>query len=160
MSGRGVATRWRSKMLCRRCGPAFAATSTGLETHRDVAEELVPHEYDAWVDESAWLSTQPAAVAYAIRCRLTNDPQEAAWAARQAYEALDLWVTTRDDADVNATGVNAQIAADPLIQAELGRQERDIEALCEAPDDQGAAVASQMRQAAYADGSTMFGTSM
>lgn len=134
--------------------------STPLETHRNVAEELVPHEDDNWVDECAWAQHAAAAVAYAVRCRLTNDPQEAAWAARQVYEALDLWVTTRDDADMNATGGSAQIAADPLIQDELGRQERDIQALREAPHDKVATVASQMRRVARADGSTMFGTSM
>ncbi len=61
----------------------------------------------------------------------TSDAQEAGWAARQVYEALDLWVTTRDNIDVDAVGADDRIVAHPLIQAELSRQRREIEELGE-----------------------------
>jgi uncharacterized protein YjaG (DUF416 family) len=134
--------------------------STGLEAQQNVAEELVPYEDDSWVDECAFAQHAAAAVAYAIRCRLTSEEQEAGWAARQVYEALDLWVTTRDDVDVNAAGVEDRITADPLIQAELARQQREIEQLREASDDQMAALASRIRKTAWVDGTTLFGTAM
>lgn len=95
-----------------------------MGAQQDVAEKLVPYEDDSWGDECAFAQYAAAAVVYPIRCRLTGKEQEAAWAARQVYEALDLWVTTRDDVvDVNTPGVDERSTADPLNQAELARQE-------------------------------------
>lgn len=131
-----------------------------LEESRDVAEELVPYEDDSWVDECAFAQHAAAAVAYAIRCRLSGDAQEAGWAARQVYEALDLWVTTRDDIDLNAAGAEERIAADPLVQAELTRQRREIETVRDASDDQVVVLASEIRERARADGATLFGIAM
>ena len=61
-----------------------------LSAWQVVAEGLVPDEDDeSWVDEFAYGQNGAAAVAYALRTALTSDPQEAAWAARQVYEAAD-----------------------------------------------------------------------
>jgi uncharacterized protein YjaG (DUF416 family) len=128
--------------------------SSGLEIERGVAEGLVPDEDDSWVDECAFAQHAAASVAYAIRSRLEGDGQEAGWAARQVYEAIDLWVTTRDNVDVNAVGVEDRIVEDPLIQAELARQKRDIEALVASLDP----VA--MRELARSEGATLFGLLM
>lgn len=117
-----------------------------------MAEEQVPYEDDSWVDECAFAQHAAAAVAYAIRCRLTGDVQEAGWAARQVYEALDLWVTTRDDIDLNAAGAEERIAADPLVQAELTRQRREIETVRDVTDDQVAVLVSQFKERALAAG--------
>ena len=55
-----------------------------LERWQEVAEDLVPEEDpDTWVLESGYAQSAAAAVAYALRTRLTDNPQEAAWAARQ-----------------------------------------------------------------------------
>lgn len=70
------------------------------------------------------------AVAYALRCRLTGLSQEAVWAARRAYDAADTVASARyDDAGMNAPGIEDSIAADDLIQQELGRQEDDLRSL-------------------------------
>lgn len=70
-----------------------------------------------------------AAVVYTLRCVENGDPQEAAWAARCAYEAMDNVVLRRTGIDVNAPGAERRILADPLIQAELGYQEEDLSTL-------------------------------
>lgn len=71
------------------------ATLDGQEPHdlaadQDQAEELVPDdEDDDWIFESGYAQNAAASAAYAVRSWLTSDPQEAAWAARQVYEAAD-----------------------------------------------------------------------
>lgn len=69
------------------------------------------------------------AVIYALRTRLRGDPQEAAWAALVAYEALDSYVINTEDIDVNMPGAELRVLAHPLVQAELARQLSDIEDL-------------------------------
>lgn len=66
---------------------------------------------------------------YALRTRLGAEPQEAAWAARVAYEALDNFVINSEDIDMNMPGAELRVLAHPLVQAELARQLRDIEDL-------------------------------
>jgi uncharacterized protein YjaG (DUF416 family) len=131
--------------------------SVQLESKQRMAEELVPHEDDSWIDDCAYAQHAAAAVAYAIRSRLTESPMEAGWAARQVYEALDLWVTTRDDVDLNVPGAEEQVAADPLIQAELARQLRDIDALKGIPAAGLAKLAPRMGQTARLEGLRLFG---
>jgi hypothetical protein len=59
-------------------------------THaREVVEEMVPYEDDDWAVEAGYAQNAIAAIAYAARSWLTDDPQEAVWAARQVYEAAD-----------------------------------------------------------------------
>lgn len=118
-----------------------------LKAHLDEAHALVPEEDEDWIDECTYAEHAAAAVAYAIRAQLTEDPQEAAWAARQVYEALDFRVTTRDDIDLNAPGAEQRIVGDPLIQQELTRQQRDLEALSRRADEP-TAVAALIRQQA------------
>lgn len=67
-----------------------------------------------------------ASVAYALRARLTGNSQEAAWAARSAYDALDTYVNRRLDTNEITQEIERRILANPLIQAELKRQERDL----------------------------------
>lgn len=129
-----------------------------LHQHQIAVEELVPNEDDSWVDECAYAENAAAAVAYAIRAWLTGSPQEAAWAARQAYDALDYRITNRDNVDLNASGVREQIEADPLIQEELARQRRDLEVLGRTPGSSGAfeEAATQLRERARIDGKAVF----
>jgi uncharacterized protein YjaG (DUF416 family) len=127
-----------------------------LESQQHVAEELVPHEDDRWVDECAYAENATAAVAYAIRSWLTGSAQEAAWAARQLYDALDYRVTNRDDLDLNAPRVHELIDADQLIQRELARQQNDVEVLRHATWEAINSVAMQLRERARTDGRAMF----
>ncbi|GAC1477129.1 MAG: hypothetical protein NVS1B16_08040 [Pseudarthrobacter sp.] len=128
-----------------------------METQREAAEALVPLEDDSWMDESALAEHAAGAVAYAIRSWLTGDAQEACWAARQIYEALDFWVTTRDNLDLNAKGAEAWIMTHPLIQEELARQCQDLEELRMAGDSKLLEVLPRIKQRAHAQGPGVFG---
>jgi uncharacterized protein YjaG (DUF416 family) len=70
-----------------------------------------------------------AAVAYSLRCLESEDPQEAAWAARCAYEAMDNVILQRTHIDLNVSGAEERILANQLIQTELGYQEEDLRTL-------------------------------
>jgi uncharacterized protein YjaG (DUF416 family) len=89
-------------------------------------------------DEVQRLGQQPyaddavASVAYAIRARLTGECQEAMWAARRAYEALDHYVIARFNPIIVEPDAENRIVAHPLVQAELRRQRADLSQLQEA----------------------------
>ena len=92
-----------------------------LSAWQDVAEGLVPDEDDeCWVDEFAYGQNGAAAVAYALRTALTSDPQEAAWAARQVYEAADFAAQQQFlDLDLNAAGGEDDVLSTPVVQEAL-----------------------------------------
>jgi uncharacterized protein YjaG (DUF416 family) len=116
----------------------------------------IPREdAEAWVPEQAAAEDAVAALAYALRCRQGGEPQEAAWAARRVYEALDHFVTSRDDVDVNVSGTEDHVRADPLIQAELERQERDLLELQSNPTETNW---ERLRDRAWFEGQELFGT--
>jgi len=92
--------------------------------------ELIPLEEDGW-DEA----TQPyaeaacAALAYALRARLSGDPREAAWAGRRACEAADHYVKSATGGWLDADGMGDAVLAHPILQLELARQLRDLDQL-------------------------------
>lgn len=98
-----------------------------LEAGLSLVSSLMPSE-DDWDDE-----TQPyaedalAALAYAIRAQLTEDPQEAAWAGRRCYEAAEYLASSLDTVD--STKRRSPAVADllPIVKAELEQQNRDLE---------------------------------
>lgn len=62
--------------------------ATALEAE---AEALVPDEDDeGWTASAGYAGNAAAAACYALRTWLTNDPQQAAWAAQKIFEAADL----------------------------------------------------------------------
>ncbi len=79
------------------------------------------------------------------------------YSAEQAYEALDHFVINRDNVNLNALGAERRIVADPLIQAELARQIRDIDELLGAADEDVKQVAARFRDRAKAEGRIFFG---
>jgi uncharacterized protein YjaG (DUF416 family) len=119
---------------------------------RDRIEEcmaLIPQEDDgAWSAEQAYAEDAAAALAYALRCRQSGQSQEAAWAARRAYEAIDYYVT--------ALGTNDQVLSHPLVQAELGRQQQDIKKL-KTPDADVRRIIAKLRERAEKDAICFFG---
>jgi uncharacterized protein YjaG (DUF416 family) len=118
------------------------AIATGLIPGKD-AEGTAPGQ--AYAEDAA------AAVTYALRCQRNGEAQEAAWAARRVYEALDHFVIAQEKIDVNHPGAEKQILAHPLIQVELLRQRRDIDALMNAKDQNFTAVIKQLRERAKVD---------
>lgn len=89
--------------------------------------ELVPSEDEGWDEETQpYAEDAAAAVAYAYRSRLTANPQEAAWAARRAYESLDRYVQRISGIAPGDPEDELAILSHPAMQAELARQERDL----------------------------------
>jgi uncharacterized protein YjaG (DUF416 family) len=117
---------------------------------------IIPHEdADEWLPGQAAAEDAAAALAYALRCRQNGEAQEAAWAARRVYEALDYFVIERDDIDTNLPGAEDRVLDDPLIQKELDRQQRDIDELLLVGPDQG--VYARLRRRAEAEAKSLFG---
>ena len=84
--------------------------------------ELIPGESDEpWVSEQPYGEDAASAVAYTLRALDSGAPQEAAWSARRAYEAVDHHVMHR-------LGIadDERVLSHPLVQAELARQQRDL----------------------------------
>jgi hypothetical protein len=127
-----------------------------VQANIDACMDLIPQEEDGpWVPEQASGEDAGAAVAYALRCRQNGQSQEAAWAARRAYEALDHFVINRRQIDVNRSGGETQVLGDAVLQAEFGRQRRDLDELLGAKDVQQAAA--RLRDRARKESAIFFG---
>lgn len=82
-----------------------------------------------WTPSMAYAEDALSAIAYCLNCLQSANPQESAWAARRVYEALDTFVTQRDNISPSEPGAEARILRDGIIQIELQRQARDVEYL-------------------------------
>jgi uncharacterized protein YjaG (DUF416 family) len=100
------------------------------------------HEVGDLTSVSEWPAAAHAvaAVAYALRCCQRGGAQDAAWTARHAYETLAAFVAHTDGIDLRAPGAEIAVVKHPLIQAELGRQSRDIEEVSTGGADTGLLV--------------------
>lgn len=87
---------------------------------------LFPGEQEPTRPESGPTEDAVGALAYAIRCLGTSDPQEAVWAARRGYEAVDGFVVARNRINISEPDSEHLILSDALIQRELSRQARDL----------------------------------
>ncbi|HEY3176230.1 MAG TPA: DUF416 family protein [Candidatus Polarisedimenticolia bacterium] len=118
---------------------------------------LIPAEDDApWFEEQAYAEDAGAAIAYALRALAGGDSQEAAWAGRRAYEAVDHHLTHRVGIDASGPGGEEQLRLHPLVQAELSRQRRDLEELRQAADAGDTAIVERIRSRALAEASRLF----
>jgi uncharacterized protein YjaG (DUF416 family) len=79
--------------------------------------------------DSAGAEDAISALAYAFRALLTGESQEAAYAARCAYEIVDHDVTADDDVDLSSGEAEEEILVDPRIQTELATQDAQLRAL-------------------------------
>jgi len=122
-----------------------------VEAEIKTCMELIPQENDGpWVMEQAAAEDAASALAYALRCRKNGLANEAAWAARRAYEAVTFFC---ENVEGNGSGKvrmldysqrlseYARHLANPLVQAELARQQRDLDELLS-----GAVTVSQLRK--------------
>jgi hypothetical protein len=95
----------------------------------ELAEHLLDYVPD---DDAPWSRMRPlaedaiASLSYAIRCLATADPQEAAWAARRAYEAADQLAIFDLAGDDKGLPAEEALIFHPIVQTELERQDRDI----------------------------------
>jgi len=88
----------------------------------DQCMDLIPVEDQGWDDQTQpYAEDAAAALAYALRTALSGESQEAAWASRCAYETMDYY------AGIGQAGYDEQARIQhPVVQAELGRQMRDL----------------------------------
>jgi uncharacterized protein YjaG (DUF416 family) len=99
-----------------------------IQAKLDVCMSLIPLQDEGWLGEQqAYAEDAAAALAYALRTKKSGDPQEAAWAARRAYESIDHYVIHHECIGINEPGGEGRILSHPLVQAELLRQQRDLE---------------------------------
>ena len=132
------------------------------ELTRQIEEVMAlnPHEEDVegpWTQDATNAQNAGMSVAYALRTRGTGEAQEAAWAARVAYEALDNFVINRENIDTNMPGAEQRILSHHLVQAELARQRRDLDELMAAADTEALSVLPRIRDRARAEAATFFG---
>lgn len=101
------------------------------------AEAMVPSDDgDDWCLELGYGQNAAAAAAYAIRTWLTDDPQEAAWAARQVYELADCAVLQGSPAlDLNTADADSQVLAAAPVQEALAALEQSISTVEARPSD-------------------------
>lgn len=131
------------------------------ELAREIEElmTLIPQEdgwQGAWTQEVTNAQNAGMAVVYALRTRLTGSAQEAAWAARVAYEALDNFVINTEDIDTNRPGGELQVLSHALVQAELARQRTDLEEMRACSLSSQRAVIAQVRARAKTDSTRVF----
>lgn len=95
----------------------------------DEVMSLLPEESDDWVIGHALADDALSSLAYAIRCLLTPEPQEAAWAARRAYEAADQAAIRALGVQPGLSNTEAVIKSHGFVQRELARQRNDLSLL-------------------------------
>lgn len=128
-----------------------------LEGILDTCTRLIPNEdVGVWVAEQAAAEDCAAAVAYSIRCRQGGEAQDAAWAARRVYEALDNFIIGNESIDTNDLGAEQLVLSHPLMQAELDRQRRDVNELLGGGNDELDLIA-RIRDRAKVEATVIFG---
>lgn len=106
-----------------------AVDSTAWSVRLDEVMGLLPEEEDDWEIGHALAEDALSSLAYAIRCRLTPEPQEAAWAARRAYEAADQAAIRVLGVQPGLPNSEVTILAHEFVQRELICQQTDLLAL-------------------------------
>jgi uncharacterized protein YjaG (DUF416 family) len=135
-----------------------AMSEEELDASFERAMNLIPPEdQGTWSHEQAYAEDAAAAVAYAVRSRKRGDPQDAAWAARRTYEALDSFVINHHGTSPGPLGAEERILSHPIIQAELSRQNRDLNELLKAASIPGpSATLAALRAQAKEDAKSLF----
>ena len=155
--------RWEKSAFAaagaQRLFPLFEryAQSVGVPAQaRKLAASMAPTDFEGeWVFESGYGQNVAAAVAYAVRTWIKNDPQEAAWAARQVYDAAEYAVLQPVDdkeltvykPDVSAT--TAKVLQIEIVRTALSALERDLETVESSP-----ASCLELRKRAEHEGSS------
>lgn len=101
-----------------------AQAITALNEHLARVMEAIPSEENEseWPQQQACAEDVATAVAYALRCRISGESQEAAWAARRCYELADrVAINALADGDVKFPDESATLSH-PRVQRELRLQ--------------------------------------
>jgi len=111
------------------------------------------------LENSAPLPSDAAASVYCAISALTDDPKDALHAANRAYAAADYVVTTKLELCIIDRALAELIIAHPIGQAELHRQQLDLQDLEAAGRDDGAiaSVVAKVRDRARQDADSFLG---
>ncbi len=134
-------------------------TDAELEAGIHACEELSAREADSpLLEDQPYEDDGATAVAYAFGCRQNGESAEAAWAAHEAYAALDNYVLNQENGggpSIMTPGDTLRVLAHSLVQAEFARQQRDLADLAAAGADPS--IADVLRDRAKKDGAVFFG---
>jgi uncharacterized protein YjaG (DUF416 family) len=122
-----------------------------LQQHVDLCEEFLKTEQDI----EGWLYAEDAvaSTSYAIESWLTGKARDAALAAKRGIDLVETHLIECFDLDISEQEDRARIDTDPLTQAELHRQQRDLMDLAgvQLADAHGSAVIAIVRDRAGTD---------
>jgi Protein of unknown function (DUF416) len=96
---------------------------------QDSILEVIPSEEEEPDFEASVMEDACAAVVYTLRSLAGDTPQNAAWAARRAYEATDRFASQSINEPEYSKTAEELILQHAVVQDELQRQERDITTL-------------------------------
>jgi hypothetical protein len=130
-----------------------------LEPQSRMCLSLLPSD-EPLLEECAYAEDAVASVIYAIDARLKSNSRDAALPARLAYNSLDYYFICRLEHSHIDSADEERIVSEPLIQAELKRQQADINLLMEAARGllRKGQVLLDLRSRAQADSITFFGS--
>lgn len=116
-------------------GVEMSAEEVGSALERCM--RAIPNEQDGWDgDTQAYAEDASAAVAYALRARLTGEAKEAARAARRLRDAADYFALRLPaGSGPMLFREKRDSTPHPVVQAELRRQQRDLDELLAAERD-------------------------
>ncbi len=119
--------------------------ATGLEAE---AEAMVPDEDDeGWTAGAGYAGNAAAAAGYAIRTWRTNNPQHAAWAARQIFDAANLAYLQANPGGSFMTKAEEKASFESaVVQSAISATQRDLESV------RNARPLSELRQRARKEG--------
>jgi len=95
----------------------------------DLCMTLIPDEDQATEAGEPYAEDAGAAAAYVLRTITSGSPQEAAYAARRAYEAMDHFAERQMEQGLAPHPADQPSYAHPFVQRELTRQQALIERL-------------------------------
>lgn len=100
---------------------AHTIQAIDFQARLDQCMLLIPNENEVWSEQQPCAEDAGAALAYALRTKLTGGAQEAAWAGRRAFEAMHYLAERRLDAKLDTSVNDAQ--DHEYVQTELGYQQ-------------------------------------
>jgi len=135
-------------------------TSAELSADIDRCAALIPGEEDIpWTEEQAPAEDYVSALTYALRCRQGGEAKEAAWSGQCAYEAL-YYEVERQESRGETHALDFKRATEHrLVQAELARQQRDLDELKASKEVDLPDLSGLIRGRARQESKIIFGTS-
>jgi len=97
--------------------------------HIDTIDNFLPSDDHVWTVADAIVDDAISSTAYALRCFISGEAQEAAWSARRSYESADQIAIKLLNAEPGQKGFEKLVSQHEIVQRELQRQNRDMQLL-------------------------------